>query len=120
MQASLLTDSAAMTQLEWPGARVRSAFNVFFQSKAHTFWASNAVVSKQAPCTACQALNSLYMGGNTQHTLRVHCCSCSMAYVCIGSALAVGVGSRPEGRTVACVPRPVQAQHQFSLGCQSC
>jgi hypothetical protein len=28
---------------------VRSAFNEFFQSKAHTFWASNAVVSMQAP-----------------------------------------------------------------------
>lgn len=36
--------AAAMTQLEWPGARVRAAFNEFFQSKAHTFWASNAVV----------------------------------------------------------------------------
>jgi hypothetical protein len=34
-----------MTQLEWPGARVRAAFNEFFQSKAHTYWASNAVVS---------------------------------------------------------------------------
>ena len=38
---------AAMTQLEWPGARVRAAFNEFFQSKAHTYWASNAVVSCQ-------------------------------------------------------------------------
>jgi hypothetical protein len=33
-----------MTQLEWPGARVRAAFNEFFQSKAHTVWPSNAVV----------------------------------------------------------------------------
>jgi hypothetical protein len=39
-----------MTQLEWPGARVRAAFNEFFQSKAHTYWASNAVVSCQLPC----------------------------------------------------------------------
>lgn len=38
-----------MTQLEWPGARVRSAFNEFFQSKAHTFWASNAVVPLNDP-----------------------------------------------------------------------
>jgi hypothetical protein len=38
---------AAMTQLEWPGARVRAAFNEFFQSKAHTYWASNAVVGSQ-------------------------------------------------------------------------
>jgi alanyl-tRNA synthetase len=36
-----------MTQMEWPGARVRAAFNEFFQSKAHTYWASNAVVSRQ-------------------------------------------------------------------------
>ena len=29
----------------WNGSRVRAAFNEFFQSKGHTFWPSNAVVS---------------------------------------------------------------------------
>jgi alanyl-tRNA synthetase len=45
MQRAAAATAAAMTQLEWPGARVRAAFNEFFQSKAHTFWSSNAVVS---------------------------------------------------------------------------
>ncbi|KAI8469604.1 MAG: tRNA synthetases class II (A)-domain-containing protein [Monoraphidium minutum] len=34
---------------EWPGARVRTAFNEFFQSKAHTYWSSNAVVPLNDP-----------------------------------------------------------------------
>uniref|UniRef100_A0A383VXA1 Alanine--tRNA ligase n=1 Tax=Tetradesmus obliquus TaxID=3088 RepID=A0A383VXA1_TETOB len=34
---------------EWSGARVRSAFNEFFQSKGHTYWPSNAVVPLNDP-----------------------------------------------------------------------
>eukprot|EP00878_Enallax_costatus_P013646 GHUV01014269.1.p1 GENE.GHUV01014269.1~~GHUV01014269.1.p1 ORF type:complete len:806 (+),score=287.63 GHUV01014269.1:1306-3723(+) len=38
-----------MTTIEWPGARVRAAFNEFFQSKSHTYWPSNAVVPLNDP-----------------------------------------------------------------------
>eukprot|EP00775_Hariotina_reticulata_P008612 gene8612-8793_t len=38
-----------MSPLEWPGAKVRAAFNEFFQSKAHTYWPSNAVVPLNDP-----------------------------------------------------------------------
>lgn len=44
-----------MATAEWPGARVRAAFNEFFQTKAHTYWSSNAVVRFQPARLCCSA-----------------------------------------------------------------